>query len=263
MVDTLLAIVSSEPIPPRRLRPELPASLEATILHALAKSTQARLSSAVALRNALDAPVCENRSGGRGERSKAAGQPPNDTLAIRRTAAGTCHSLRIASSAECQIADRHGTGWNRQDPACRRTGFAVSGDFADGVIFVALETVRQPDHVLFEITKALQLREEDTRTARQALADHLSHRQLLLVLDNFEHVLEAAPLLAHLLAASSLLKIVVTSRSLLRLRGEHHFAVPPLPSTGETLVEASGLHCSWTARDWSDLISRAPRRPSR
>jgi len=246
MVDTLLAVASSEPIPPRRLRPELPTALEEIILRALAKDTHARLSSAAALRNALNRLVCENRSGDRiGLGTEHDQRPPVNLpttlsrfVGRRQELVTLCELLRQEDVRLLTVTGPAGIGKTR---LAVEMASAVSGDFADGVIFVALETVRQPDHVLFEITKALQLREEDTRTARQALADHLANRQLLLVLDNFEHVTGAAPLLAELLVGSSHLKMVVTSRSLLRLRAEHHFVVPPLPSTGTTLVEASGV----------------------
>jgi predicted ATPase len=61
------------------------------------------------------------------------------------------------------------------------------------------------------------------------LQAYLRSRRLLLVLDNFEHVLGAASLLAELLATAPGLVVLVTSRTVLRLRGEHEFPVPPLP----------------------------------
>ena len=111
---------------------------------------------------------------------------------------------------------------------------AVVEDFADGVVFVALEAVRAPDQVLFEITKALQLREEDARASRQILVESLEDKQLLLLLDNFEQVISAAPLLTDLLAACPRLKFLVTSRALLRLGAERPFPVQPLRSTTDT-----------------------------
>src|SRR5262249_34290503 len=62
---------------------------------------------------------------------------------------------------------------------------------------------------------------------RQALRDYLHEKQLLLVLDNFEQILAAAPEVADLLAGAPRLKVLVTSRASLRLRGEHEFPVPP------------------------------------
>src|SRR5207249_1854652 len=62
----------------------------------------------------------------------------------------------------------------------------------------------------------------------ESLKEHLRPCQLLLLLDNFEPVVEAAPLLAGLLESCPNLKLLVTSRERLRLQGEHEFAVPPL-----------------------------------
>ena len=117
---------------------------------------------------------------------------------------------------------------------------ATLENFADGVVFVALEAVRAPNQVLFEITKALHLREEDARVARQILVDYLRNKQLLLVLDNFEQVISAAPLLTDLLAACARLKFLVTSRALLRLGAERPFRVQPLRNS----TDASPFHAT-------------------
>src|SRR5687768_5733060 len=68
-----------------------------------------------------------------------------------------------------------------------------------------------------------------TRSATEEIAEFLRERRALLVLDNFEHVLEAGPLVSELLATCPALSVLVTSRSVLRLSGEHDVAVPPLP----------------------------------
>jgi predicted ATPase/class 3 adenylate cyclase len=100
--------------------------------------------------------------------------------------------------------------------------------FADGVRFVELAAVPAADLVAAAVAAGLGL----TTSAGWLLADlqgYLRARRLLLVLDNFEHVAGAAPLLAELLAAAPGLVVLVTSRVVLRLRGEHELPVPPLP----------------------------------
>src|SRR5262249_40431643 len=80
------------------------------------------------------------------------------------------------------------------------------------------------------------------RSALDLLLEHLSDRQLLLVLDNFEHVLGAAPVLAQLLETCPRLVLLVTSRTVLRLRSEQRFVVGPLPAPpaeGSHSVEAT------------------------
>jgi non-specific serine/threonine protein kinase len=99
--------------------------------------------------------------------------------------------------------------------------------FADGVWFIGLAPLGSPSMVLPAIAQALGLR-DDGRPLPAALADRLRYARLLLVLDNCEHVIGAAPALAELLAAAPRLKLLCTSRVALRLSGEHEFVVPPL-----------------------------------
>ena len=109
--------------------------------------------------------------------------------------------------------------------AARRLG----PGFADGVRFVELAAVSAVDLVAPAIAAGLGL----STSAGQLTADlqaYLRPRRLLLALDNFEQVVGAAPLLAELLAAAAGLVVLVTSRAVLRLSGEHEFAVPTLPA---------------------------------
>jgi predicted ATPase len=101
-------------------------------------------------------------------------------------------------------------------------------DFADGVFLVELARISDPALVPSSIAQALGIREAGARPVLEHLKAHLRSRSLLLVLDNFEQVLPAAPVVADLLATCAGLKILVTSREPLRLRGEREYAVPPL-----------------------------------
>ncbi len=101
--------------------------------------------------------------------------------------------------------------------------------FADGAYFVALAPIGDPDLVTPTIGQTLGLREvRDTQSIGVALRSYLRDKQLLLLLDNFEQVLDAAPVVADLLQTCPNLKIIVTSRAPLHLRGEHEFPVAPL-----------------------------------
>ncbi len=100
--------------------------------------------------------------------------------------------------------------------------------FAHGVVFVALAAIGHPDLVLPTVAQTLRLPEETGRTALDLLVRALSARELLLVLDNFEHVVSASPQLSALLGACPRLRVLVTSRELLRITGEHAYAVAPL-----------------------------------
>ncbi|HSO29970.1 MAG TPA: adenylate/guanylate cyclase domain-containing protein [Candidatus Sulfomarinibacteraceae bacterium] len=102
-------------------------------------------------------------------------------------------------------------------------------DFVDGVFFVPLETVRDPDLVASRIAGEIGLQEAVGRSSRDLLVEWLAGRRVLLVLDNFEQVLGAGPLVADILRAAPGLKVIVTSRAPLRVSGEQEYPVPGLP----------------------------------
>jgi predicted ATPase/DNA-binding SARP family transcriptional activator len=104
----------------------------------------------------------------------------------------------------------------------------VIGHFADGVVFVSLGPVSDPDLVPSTIAQALDVQNGGGRALLDRVAAHLTGKAVLLVLDNFEHVLDAASSVATLLGECPQLKVLVTSRAVLHVYGEHDFAVPPL-----------------------------------
>ncbi|HET9496048.1 MAG TPA: tetratricopeptide repeat protein [Chloroflexia bacterium] len=109
-----------------------------------------------------------------------------------------------------------------------RAALGLVDHFTDGVFFVDLAPISDPDLVMPTVARTLGLAEAGARPAEGALLDYVRERRLLLLLDNFEQVLDAAPDLARLLEASPWLKAVVTSREALHVRGERRFPVPPL-----------------------------------
>ncbi len=107
---------------------------------------------------------------------------------------------------------------------------ALSGGFVDGACLVPLDFVVDPQLVANSIEEALGIVRASRESFGGALRRHLHDKSLLLVLDNFEHLLPAAPLVADMLASLPSLKVLVTSRSALRLYGEHEYPVSPLAS---------------------------------
>lgn len=99
----------------------------------------------------------------------------------------------------------------------------------DGVYFVDLSTVTDAHQVIPAIAAALGLKESSERTVRDTLVPFLQARRLLLVLDNFEQLVEAGSDLVYLLSTAAGLKLLVTSRILLRVYGEYEYPVQPLP----------------------------------
>jgi non-specific serine/threonine protein kinase len=119
-------------------------------------------------------------------------------------------------------------------PGSGKTRFAVAlatellDQFADGVAFVPLAAIPRPDLVATTIAQALGVRAVAGQPIEACRQHALRDQQVLLVLDNFEHLLSAAPLVADLLAWCPPLTVLVTGRAPLRLRGEQEFSVAPL-----------------------------------
>jgi non-specific serine/threonine protein kinase len=105
---------------------------------------------------------------------------------------------------------------------------AVVAAFVDGVAFVALASIRDPDLVLPTIAQALGLSDIGGRPLTEGVVAHVRSRQMLLLLDNVEQVVDAAPVVAGLLGACPDLKVLATSRVVLRLSVEHAVPVSPL-----------------------------------
>jgi predicted ATPase/DNA-binding SARP family transcriptional activator len=101
--------------------------------------------------------------------------------------------------------------------------------FPHGAFFVSLAEVADPALVRSAVATALQVPELPERPAAQALNGHLRSRRLLLVLDNFEHLLPAAVTVAELLDTAPGLRVLATSRAPLRLSGEQEYPIGPLP----------------------------------
>ncbi len=145
-----------------------------------------------------------------------------------------------------------------------------ASDMPDGAWFVPLDRVSDPVLVGSVIARTLGLFDGSARAAVDALPDFLADRSVLLVLDNFEHLLDAAPDVVALLQASPRSRFLVTSRAPLRISGEQEYPVPPLPVGGEAAVQlfverARSVRPAWEpgaghADRRGDL--HAPRRPA-
>jgi predicted ATPase len=138
--------------------------------------------------------------------------------------------------------------------------------FSDGTVFIALAPLGDSGFVLPTIAQSLGLRESEDLTPRETLHAYLREKRLLLVLDNFEHVLEAAPEVAQLIEACPRLSVLVTSRAPLRVRGEQEYPVPPLalpastiaPNAEELVGSASGRLFVERAREASPTFELTP-----
>lgn len=123
-----------------------------------------------------------------------------------------------------------------------RVAAEMENNFRDGAAVVMLGAVSTPAMVALAIQQTLGLEDRSGRAPVDVLRDFLRDREQLLVLDSFEHVVAAAPIVSELLEASPRLKILVTSREVLRISGERTFDVPPLslPESGQLSAETLG-----------------------
>ncbi|MGH2560855.1 MAG: tetratricopeptide repeat protein [Thermomicrobiales bacterium] len=100
--------------------------------------------------------------------------------------------------------------------------------FSDGISLASLAAVTDPARVPSAVARVLDVHETSKRPFLEGLVAHFRHKEALLLLDNLEQVLDAAPFVVDLLTACPALKVLVTSRATLRVSGEHEFEVPPL-----------------------------------
>jgi predicted ATPase/DNA-binding CsgD family transcriptional regulator len=107
-------------------------------------------------------------------------------------------------------------------------GVRLLPDFADGISFVSLAAIREPDQVLPALAQSFELKESPSWLPLEQLQGFLRDKHQLLLLDNFEQVVAVAPLLVELLQACPELKLLLTSRLRLRVSGEYVFPVHPL-----------------------------------
>ncbi len=119
--------------------------------------------------------------------------------------------------------------------------------FKAGVFWVGLAPLRDASLVPAAIAETLG--------AKDGLADHIGERELMLLLDNLEQIIDAAPGLASLVERCPNLRLLVTSRELLRVRGEVEYAVPPL-----SLPEATELFCERSKAPWDESVDELCRR---
>ena len=151
--------------------------------------------------------------------------PPTPLVGRERELAELAQLLRNDDVRLLTLIGPPGSGKTRLALALGSTALE---DFPDGVFFVELASLAEPTLVGPTIAQTLGVKESGTEPLLNALTERLAAKAILLVVDNFEHLLEGAPLLSDLLAGAEALKIVATSRARLQLTAEHDFALAPL-----------------------------------
>ena len=134
----------------------------------------------------------------------------------------------ILQRSDVRLVTLTGTGGVGKTRLGLKVASEVFDEFTDGVFFVSLAPISNPDLVIPTIAEVLGIREVGDRILLDLLKAYLLDKSMLLLLDNFEQVIPAAVQVSDLLLACPQLKVVVTSRAVLHVRGEQEFSVPPL-----------------------------------
>jgi predicted ATPase len=214
------------------LNPAVSPLLAEVIHQALALAPEARFADAAAMRVALhatggDVTVVAAAAAPQRSLTPVHNLPAQLTSFVGREAeAATVQQL--LQSTDVRLVTLTGPGGIGKTRLSLSVATRCLGAFPDGVYFVSLAPVREPHLVLPAIAQTLGVREAANTTVMEGLQAYLQDKTLLLVLDNFEQVVAAAPRVSELLTVAPHIKVLVTSREVLQLRGEQEFPVPTL-----------------------------------
>jgi predicted ATPase/serine/threonine protein kinase len=234
----LLAAILRDAVPPvTEVRADLPAELARAIRHCLEKDRSQRIQTA----RDLVAELRPTRRDADDDVARIRRSPPApSTPLIGREETLQSAAERLRSEARLlTITGYGGTG---------KTRFAIelfnrlAGDHAAGAAFVSFASVTAAADVLPTLATALAIPEAQGRSALDALGTVIGSRDVLLVLDNLEQVLDAAEDVAALVARCPRLRVIVTSRAPLKVGAETEFILPPLalPTAGTSALDALG-----------------------
>ncbi|MFN2513444.1 MAG: protein kinase [Pyrinomonadaceae bacterium] len=250
VADVLVAILEREPTPLAQNFDLVPPELEEVVRKTLSKDQSRRYSSidemahdlcgikqelefearlrgsrrrdsTAAERSQLEAPSLEKRAG---HANNLSVQLP--TIIGRSVEVSEVEEL--LRQEEVRLVTLTGPGGTGKTRLSQQVAKDLLDVFDDGVFFVALAPISNYDLVASAIAQTLGVQETSERAFAEGLKNYLRDKKMLLVLDNFEHVLTASPLVAELLSACPGLKILVTSRAVLHISDECEFQVPPL-----------------------------------
>jgi predicted ATPase/class 3 adenylate cyclase len=166
---------------------------------------------------------------------------PTPLIGREKEVAEVC---KLLLRPEVRLLTLTGAGGTGKTRLALQVAAELTEDFEEGVFFVSLAAVSDPELVVPAVAGALGVKETGGQPLLESLKDYLREKRLLLILDNFEHLLEAASIASELLSAAPYLKVLASSRIPLKLYGEHESSVPPLelpdlkrPSSVERLTQ--------------------------
>ena len=224
--ETIVATLQEEPEPLAGKRPDLPPPLVQLVERCLGKDPANRYPSTWAIHKALSTLSVGSTAPPR--RPQAALPTPPNRLIGRRDELNQIQNLIL--EARVRLVTVSGTGGCGKTRLVIEVARELERSFPGGVLFVSLAAIRDPDLVASTIARALSGVEAGSGQELPALFVELVAEggPTLLVLDNFEQVIDAAPVVGELLAACPELTALVTSRAVLRLSAEHDFPLQPL-----------------------------------
>jgi predicted ATPase/DNA-binding CsgD family transcriptional regulator len=195
--------------------------------------------------------------------SRRAIEPATGRISLPKSLTSFVGRERELAQAKRLLKDSYlvtltGPGGGGKTRLCIALASEVAGDYPDGVYFVPLAPVRDPGLVPSTIAQCIGLQDARDRPLMEHLISQLRERQFLIVLDNFEHLLAAAPVVTRLLQETSAVRILVSSRSSLRVSGEQECPVPPLAvPDGEARPTAVSLAACESVRLFAERAAAA------
>ena len=223
---TLFAHVSDDPPVPSALEPTLPVGLDGVVARALAKDPGDRFATAGEWQRRRMRRSCELDARGSGVAAPESLPLPGTPLVGRERESGTSATSFVGIAVRLlTLIGPGGVGKTRL--ALELMG-RLAPRYPDGTVFVPLAPIADHTLVAATIAQALGLRESGGRPPADLLVDYVRERRLLLCLDNIEHLLEAAPLVAEIHRTSPEVTVLLTSRAPLHLAAEREFPVPAL-----------------------------------
>ena len=254
--DVIAEIIQSDPESPSQINPNVPADLSEIVMRAIQKEPSRRFQSAndllARLRRTLKRLEFDHElkrtaiSSGRNRTStSSSGELLLDDIGVeaksylphllpmigRDTEISQLTKLLLAR--DTRLVTLTGTGGTGKTRLARELCGRLADNFRDGFVFIRLGEVYDPALVPAVIAQQLRVQEIVGRPIAQTVAEFLREKQMLLLLDNFEQILDAAPYIADLLNYARELSVIVTSRERLRIQAETEFNVPPLPVPDE------------------------------
>jgi predicted ATPase len=246
--QTLLAIVQEQPAAIGSLNPEIPPPFCWVVERCMAKepekryfSTRDLLRDLIAIRDRLT----DLEAGQTDERPNNL-PAPSSSLIGREEELGALKQLLLRR--DVRLVTLSGPGGIGKSHLAIEVAQSLADHFSSGVYFLPLASVSDPNVIASVIAQTLGVRESGGRAPLENLKEHLRKRagaRVLLLIDNFEHLLAAAPMLSELLAAAPGLKLLVTSRAALRVQDENEFPLQPLalPNPKDKLSVSALAEC--------------------